>query len=200
MLDLSRADEERLVFWGLLLAGAYVAYDTWRNSAAASSEGSFGGQAPTALEDLGDTASPLQLSPAGEAFIKNQEGWTPTVKNDAGHREIGWGHDIQPGENITGPITKIQGQQLFDGDAAIAVQAVNNAVKAKLTQNQFDALVDLAFDIGASGFAGSTLVQQLNQGNYSGAAQQFARWNKSQGSVNNGLMNRRAAETGLFNT
>ena len=200
MFSLSRQDEERVVFYGLLVAGAYVLYDTWRNSQAASAEGTFGATAPSIEQDLGDVLSPMQLSPAGETFIKNQEGWTATFKNDAGHQSIGWGHDVQPGENISQPISKITGQQLFDGDKATAESAVNDSVKVKLTQNQFDALVDLAFDIGATAFAGSTLVAKLNQGDYAGASQQFAVWNKSQGRTSAGLTSRRGSEAGLFNT
>ena len=193
-------NEEQLVWWALALAAAYVVYDTWRNSTAASDEGEFTDAAPAASQDLLSDLSPMQLSPAGQAFIKKQEGWTATAVRDAGGQEIGWGHTIQPGENIAQPISQETGQQLFDADAATAQQAVSSAVTVQLNQNQFDALVDLAFDIGASAFQSSTLVRTLNTGDYASASKQFAVWNKSQGKTNAALTGRRSAEAGLFNS
>ena len=196
----ARSRDETLALWALALAAAYILYDTWRNSTAVGSEGEFDSTAPSEAQGLLSTVLPMQLSPAGQAFIKKQEGWTATAKRDAGGQEIGWGHTIQSGENIKQPITQETGQQLFDGDAATAENAVNGAVTVQLNQNQFDALTDLAFDIGAGAFSSSTLVKKLNAGDYAGASQQFAVWNKSQGATNAALTGRRGAEAGLFNS
>jgi lysozyme len=51
-----------------------------------------------------------------------------------------------------------------------------------LTQNQFDALVSLVFNIGGGAFRKSTLLKKLNAGDIQGAADQFLVWNK--GTVN----------------
>ena len=139
---------------------------------------------------------PMQLSAAGEAFIKKEEGLTLTKKGDGAKQEIGWGHDILPGENIPNKITVAFAQQLFDGDSAIAAAAVNNSVTAQLSQNQFDACCSLAYRAGAGAFKGSTLVRLLNQNppNYAGAAAQFQQWN------NHGSEQGRANREGqLFN-
>ena len=56
--------------------------------------------------------------------------------------------------------------------------AVNSAVKRPLTQNQFDACVSLAFNIGVQGFIGSSVVRQINLGNMQAAADDFLMWEK----------------------
>jgi GH24 family phage-related lysozyme (muramidase)/LysM repeat protein len=79
---------------------------------------------------------------------------------------------------------------------------VRDAVKVPVTQNQFDALVSFAYNIGAgqSGFKGSTALSRLNKGDTAGAAEAMTWWNKSEGKVSQGLINRRADEVELFNT
>lgn len=79
---------------------------------------------------------------------------------------------------------------------------VNRAVKVKLTQNQFDALVSLVYNIGPTNFNSSTLLRKLNAGDYAGAADQFLVWNKGRVGgklqVIDGLTNRRKKERQLF--
>lgn len=79
---------------------------------------------------------------------------------------------------------------------------VRDAIKVPVTQNQYDAMVSLAYNIGTGrdGFAGSTALARLNAGDAQGAAEAMTWWNKSEGQVSQGLVNRRAAEVELFNT
>lgn len=79
-------------------------------------------------------------------------------------------------------------------------QLVNRVVNVPLTQNQFDALVSLAYNIGPHAFEASTLLKKLNVGDYYAAAEQFLRWDKSKGQILKGLVKRRAAEKKLFLT
>ena len=76
--------------------------------------------------------------------------------------------------------------------------AVNSVVTMSINQNQFDALVSLAYNIGTNAFKNSTLVKKLNAGDIRGAAAQFNVWNKGGGKVMQGLVNRRAKEKSLF--
>ena len=76
--------------------------------------------------------------------------------------------------------------------------AVNTAVVVPINQNQFDALVSLAYNIGIKAFKNSTLLKKLNVGDIRGAAAQFDVWNKAGGKVMQGLVNRRAVERKLF--
>jgi lysozyme len=91
-----------------------------------------------------------------------------------------------------------QAKAYFAFDLKRFERAVNSSVKVTLNQNQFDALVSLAYNIGQTGFKESTLVKKLNAGDYAGAADQFKFWNKGGGKVLKGLVRRRAAEAELF--
>ena len=75
---------------------------------------------------------------------------------------------------------------------------VNSSVKVPLNQNQFDALVSLAYNIGSSAFKSSTLVKKLNAGDYQGAADQFNVWVNAGGKRMQGLVSRRDREKLLF--
>ncbi|EOS96865.1 lysozyme [Erwinia tracheiphila] len=79
-------------------------------------------------------------------------------------------------------------------------RAVNQLVTATLNQNQFDALVSLAWNIGPGAFEHSTLLKKLNTGDMDVAAAEFLRWNKAGGKVLPGLVTRRKAESTLFQT
>ena len=75
---------------------------------------------------------------------------------------------------------------------------INKVVTVPLNQNQFDALVSFAYNVGNGNFNSSTLLRWLNQGNYKEASMQLLRWDKSKGIVLNGLARRRKAEKELF--
>ena len=109
---------------------------------------------------------------------------------------IGWGHTkgVKPGQKITIE----QAQIFFDEDTKDAVNAVNQGVKVPINQNQFDALVSFTFNCGVGAFSNSSLLRHLNAKNYTAAANEFAKWNKSGGVISNGLIARRATEAKLF--
>ncbi len=79
---------------------------------------------------------------------------------------------------------------------------ISPLIKVPVNQNQFDALVSFAYNVGTGAFQGSTLLRKLNQGDYQGAANEFSRW--VNGVVNGvfqplpGLVSRRADEQRLF--
>lgn len=77
-------------------------------------------------------------------------------------------------------------------------KTINNFVKVDLTQNQFDALVSLSYNIGSNAFKNSTLLKKLNNKDYQGAADQILVWNRGDGKVLKGLVRRREAERALF--
>jgi lysozyme len=166
----------------------------------------FPAQAPpqNLSSDVLNAIIPRQISPAGAAFIKKQEGSTLTPKPEPnGGRYIGHGHYIAPGDTWDGTITEEQQEELFQHDTADAEDLVNANVKVPLSQNQFDALTDLAFNVPAA-FAPSTgLMTALNTGNYQKAAAEILRWNKEhragQVVTSTGLTKRRQADQQLFN-
>lgn len=183
----------------------------------ASGEGEFPATPPGGLTGLIEGSFhqvfPLQLSADGAAMIQTQETGTGqpslTAYEDprgSGKYSIGYGHHITGHEasiiginlNSSSRITPDQAEALFESDVSGAEATVNNSVTVALSQNQFDALVDFVYNIGAKNFQGSTLLKDLNAADYEGAAAQFAAWNKSGGQVNTALVSRREIEQSLF--
>lgn len=144
--------------------------------------------------------NPTSMSDAGLAMLGRLEGFSATAYPDYKGSSIGFGHLIKAGEEylLSAVITPAEAAQLETSDVSWAERAVSAAVSAPLTQAQFDALVSFCFNVGAPKFKASTLVRLLNDGDYAGAANEFAKWNKAGGSVNASLQVRREREESLF--
>lgn len=142
----------------------------------------------------------MQFSEAGMALMEASEGLELTAyKCPAGVWTIGYGHtgaDVY--EGLTIDLDKAQ--QLLRADIRFAEMGVKTYAKVELTQGQYDALVDFAFNLGIGALRSSTLLKKLNSGDYYGASKEFARWNQAGGKVLSGLTRRRLAEEGLFNS
>ncbi len=140
----------------------------------------------------------LAYSSKGLALTEQFEGLRLTAYQDSvGVWTIGYGHtgaDVHPGLTIT----QQQASALLLKDVASAAADVNRLVTVSLTQNQFDALVDFVFNAGGGNFASSTLLRNLNAGNYAGAAAQFPRWVHAGNQILPGLVARRKSEQALF--
>ena len=87
---------------------------------------------------------------------------------------------------------------LLASDVGGAEEAVMDHVHVGLNQNEFDALLSLAFNIGGGAFARSTLLRLLNAGECEAAGAEFARWTRAGPHVLTGLVARRAEERALF--
>lgn len=143
----------------------------------------------------------LHISPAGVAFIKGYEKEVLRVYNDGyGYLTVGVGHRVGPSDHLklNNPILKSQSDAFFAHDLAIHAQPVDSLVTVPLTQNQYDALVSLVYNIGGPNFKGSTLLKKLNAADYAATANRFGEWVHSAGRVSKGLINRRAAEKKMF--
>lgn len=144
----------------------------------------------------------MRISENGIEFIRQLEGEKLTAYPDiVGIWTIGVGHTgFVDGKPVARgmAITKEKSKELLTADLKRFESAVNDAVKVTLTQNQFDALVSLAFNIGEEAFARSTLVNKLNAGDKKGAAEQFLVWKNAGGRVSQGLLNRRQKEKAMF--
>ena len=97
-----------------------------------------------------------------------------------------------------GVVTSRQRSTLGRADAATAVAAVNTEVTVALNQTQFDALVSFVFNVGTGHFHGSTLLRNLNTGDYLGVPHELARWNRANNQVSLGVTLRRQLESRLF--
>lgn len=147
----------------------------------------------------------MKIGKKGLALLKLREqapkGGFATIsyKCSAGKDTIGWGHVIKPTDNIKQPIIEAQAEELLQNDIKWAEEAVNKNVKVMLTQNQFDALVCLVFNIGATNFKSSTLLKFINEELRDKIPTQFMRWVYSNKIFIKGLENRRKAEVILWN-
>lgn len=151
---------------------------------------------PTVLEFLGVSMT-RQVSQRGIDLIKLHEGLRlRSYLCPANVWTIGYGHTGNVTNNQV--ITSEQAESILKSDLKRFELGVMNAVKVDLNQNQFDALVSLAFNIGGSNFGSSTLLRMLNAANYAGAADQFLRWNRAGDKVLDGLTRRRQDERALF--
>jgi lysozyme len=141
-----------------------------------------------------------QINDAGRALIQSFEGkrnvgYLPTP-NDV--PTAGYGH-TGPDVDLGVEYSDDQIEQWFEQDIAWAERAVEQHVTVGLTDNQFAALVSICFNIGLENFINSTLLRDLNSGNYGDASDQFLVWDRQRGQTLPGLRRRREAERGLFN-
>jgi lysozyme len=141
----------------------------------------------------------MQYSKNGLALTESFEGCALIPYQDvAGVWTDGYGntHNVVPGQAIT----QAQAESDLLRNVADAVAAVNRLVHIAMSQDEFDSLVDFTFNLGASAFAGSTLLKLLNARDIEGAANEFQKWSEAGGHVVAGLLRRRLAERALFVT
>lgn len=153
----------------------------------------------------------MKTSAAGIALIHSFEKCVLFAYPDPGSRSgdpwtVGWGStgpDIRKGTIWT----QKQADDRFAADLIRFEDGVTKLLAgAPTTQNQFDALVSFAYNVGldidtdttAEGLGDSTLLRKHKAGDFAGAQAQFAAWNKNDGKVMKGLVRRRAAEAALY--
>lgn len=110
----------------------------------------------------------------------------------AGVWTIGWGHTkgVREGQVIT----QAQADSLLECDLLTFVNYVNG-LRLNLTQGQFDALVDFAYNCGTGNLEKSTLLRKVRANAPLTEIQtEFRKWNKGGGKVLAGLVKRRAWE------
>jgi lysozyme len=152
----------------------------------------------------------LNLSDEGARLIQHFESCSLVAYPDPGTGgdpwTIGWGHtgtDVFPGYQIS----QEDADRMFREDIFAFVKDVNDLLDGVYaTQNEFDALVSFAYNVGADidadtvaeGLGDSTLLKKFFDGDIDGAANEFPKWNKAGGHVLSGLVRRRDAERAMF--
>lgn len=139
----------------------------------------------------------FRYSEEGYALTKGFEGLRLKAYQDQGGVwTIGYGHTrgVKPGDTCT----QEQADAWLHEDVTGAVACVQRLVKVPLAQEQFDALVDFAFNLGCGSLAGSTLLRCVNAGQFEQAALEFLRWNRVGKVEIEGLARRRKAEAERF--
>jgi lysozyme len=148
----------------------------------------------------------MKTSPNGLRFLESNEGRVLHVYPDSCRiPTVGVGHVVTPadGLHMGDPITEAQCQAFLAHDVE-KCEAEINSFGLALTQNQFDALVSLSFNIGVAGLASSTVVADLKVGNIADERRAFEMWDKDTKNgklvVDNDLLARRDREVALFLT
>jgi GH24 family phage-related lysozyme (muramidase) len=119
---------------------------------------------------------------------------------------IGYGHTSRAGPPVVKPLQTIaeaEADEILSRDLRTfeaGVAALLAKAKSPVAQCEFDALVDLAFNIGLGNLKSSSLLRAYLAGDRPKAAQKFMDWNKAGGRVVAGLTQRRLRDRAWFLT
>jgi lysozyme len=144
----------------------------------------------------------MKTGARGSRLIRQFEGLRCDAYRDSvGIWTIGYGHTAEAGPPKPAPgmrITRAEAEAILALDLVKYEVAVDGALTQVPSQNQFDAMVSLCFNIGPGNFTRSSVVRAFNAGDQKAAAQAFLAWTKAGGRVLAGLARRREAEKRLF--
>lgn len=145
--------------------------------------------------------SRLTASRAAVDLIASFEGFRArAARTPDGRWTLGFGHVATAREGLT--VTRAEAEDLLRWDLRPVEDMIRQSALTPLNQNQFDALVSFAFNIGLSNFATSDVLSYLNQGQPIAAALAMHAWRRAKVNgrvlVVDALVRRRAAEAALF--
>jgi len=160
-------------------------------------------------------ATQLKLSQDGWDQIKAEEGdpknpGEPVLKAyklGDGKITVGWGH-AEPAKKSHYKkgqvITREEAKKLLQkdlGEAADGVRRIfkewkEKGIERKITQDQFDALVSMAYNMGINGLRNSDVIQHIKKGDYKTAGESIKKQSLSKKFT--GLESRREREADLF--
>ena len=139
----------------------------------------------------------LTPSAACLALIRRSEGFSAHAYMDGGTYACGYGtHHPDIRANTVWSQEEAEGRLI----AAVSdvAASIRRLVLVPLTQGQFDALTDFAYNLGTPRLAGSTLLTDLNAGRYEDAGLQLLRWCYADGQQSDGLRARRIQELAMW--
>ena len=148
----------------------------------------------------------MRLDSKGYELIKTFEGLSlKPYLCSAGVPTIGYGNTFYTnGIMVTikdAPITKEKADEMLKVIADSFALKVSKIAPNNLTQNQFNALVSFAFNLGVQALTNSTLLRLVKiNTNDANIAKQFLRWNIAGGKVVDGLTKRRIKESSVYFT
>lgn len=143
------------------------------------------------------------MNDAGIALVKEFEGFrAKAYKCPADVWTVGYGLTSAAGIGVE----VVPGMVVTEAEATehlrLVLDKFGASIRPKMTaepnENEWAAMLSLAFNIGPSAFAKSTVLRKFNAGDKAGAADAFLLWNKAGGKVLAGLKRRREAERALF--
>ena len=141
----------------------------------------------------------MKISNKGIELIKRHEGLRlKAYKCPAGVWTIGYGHtgkDTYEGLEITPG----SANELLTLDLERFEKAVNRLVESAINQQQFDALVSFAFNLGEGALKNSTLLKRINANPIDATISgEFSKWVNAGGKPLPGLVRRRKEEADLY--
>ena len=142
----------------------------------------------------------MQTSSMMRALIESWEGCRLEPYQDSvGVWTQGFGHTGPDVYDGCDPISQQIADQLLAADL-VKFEGYVTDLCPVCSQQQFDALVSFCYNLGQGSLSGSTLRRMHNEGDYTGAAGEFAKWNHAGGQVLAGLTRRRAGEANVYAT
>ena len=152
----------------------------------------------------GASVANAELPPAAE-LIRRHEGFRSQPYYDpAGLPTRGYGELLSstPGADLSqfSAVSESEANQQLAQRIQELERQIDQLVQVPINQNQRAALTSFAYNVGTNAFADSTLLRELNAGDYEGAANQFPSWVFAGGQRLPGLERRRAEEAELFRT
>lgn len=141
----------------------------------------------------------------GVLLIEQFEGFEPKMYKDAvGLPTICYGTLIDTKEEQwlkTATITKDQAEVLLRRELGLIERNLNIMLKKAVTQNQFDAMVSFAYNLGIANLRASTLLKKVNKNPADATIRdEFMKWVNAGGKVLRGLQIRRKAGADLYFT
>ena len=150
-------------------------------------------------ENIGTNKTPLK-DPLIE-HLKLFEGFSSKTYHDLdGKIAIGYGFrksdipNLKWGDRITEQEAEEQLKKIINKYGEI----VDSLVKTKISTNKRNALISFSYNIGPNAFKRSRLLKKVNSKNFQEVADEFKKWNKSQGRIIRGLIKRRIVEAEMF--
>ncbi|KAG2010422.1 lysozyme [Coprinopsis cinerea AmutBmut pab1-1] len=141
--------------------------------------------------------------------IKSSEGFVKSPAPDPiGLPTVGYGHLCKTKGcaevPYKFPLTDAQATSLLKSDLKTFQNCISKDLRdtVRLNENQYGALVSWAFNVGCRATGSSTLIARLNRGDNPAkvAEEELPKWNKANGKVLQGLVNRRKREIAMFKT
>ncbi len=155
---------------------------------------------PPAPDSLHSANAWLAVNERGLDVIRHSEGLRLKSYHLAGQWLIGYGHAGTAREGMT--ITTAEADRLLLADIKDAEEAVRRLVAVPVNENEFSAMVSLAYNMGSAAFAKTLVLRRLNAGDRMGAAEAFrylvAADINGERVVLDALKRRRVAERALF--
>lgn len=143
------------------------------------------------------TTKHMKVSREGVILIKTFVGFrSKAVRDDDGRWVIGYGHTASAREGLT--VAEPDAELLLQYDLLPVVKGINQGVARPINQHQFDALASFALSIGIDRFLGSDVLQRVNDGLPTQAADALIGW-PAPVPIDTATR-RRIAERALFNT